>query len=56
LLQRNPGPTGVEVELYDPLKFRVSIGSSDFVKVKSSPELIAQIETICGAGCVCVVE
>jgi DNA polymerase-3 subunit alpha len=52
LLERNRGETGVEVELYHPNEFRVTIHSSDFVKVKSSPELIRQIEDICGAGSV----
>ena len=55
LLESNRGETGVEVELYDPSVFRVNIQSSDFVKVKSSPELIQQIESICGAGSVQVV-
>ncbi len=52
LLENNRGETGVEVELYDPANFRVNIQSSDFVKVKSSPELIRQIESICGPGSV----
>ncbi|NLT67488.1 MAG: DNA polymerase III subunit alpha [Acidobacteria bacterium] len=56
LLEKNPGNTGVEVELYHPSKFRVNIRSSDFVKVKSSPELIQQIESICGPGSVHVVD
>ena len=56
LLEKNPGSTGVEVELYHPSKFRVNIRSSDFVKVKSSPELIQQIESICGPGSVHVVD
>jgi DNA polymerase III subunit alpha len=55
LLENNKGETGVEVELYHPSKFRVNIQSSDFVKVKSSPELIQQIENICGPGSVQVV-
>jgi DNA polymerase-3 subunit alpha len=55
LLERNRGETGVEVELYLPSDFRVNIQSSDFVKVKSSPELIQQIERICGPGSVSVV-
>jgi len=42
--------------LYNPSKFRVNIRSSDFVKVKSSPELIQQIESICGPGSVHVVD
>jgi len=54
LLERNPGETGVDVELYHPHDFRVTIQSSDFVKVKSSPELIRQIESICGPGSVLV--
>jgi DNA polymerase-3 subunit alpha len=55
LLEKNPGETGVDVELYNPSEFRVHIQSSDFVKVKSSPELIHQIESICGKGSVQVV-
>ncbi len=55
LLVQNRGETGVDVELYCPSDYRVSIRSSDFVKVKSSPELIRQIETICGPGSVQVV-
>lgn len=54
LLDRNPGETGVDLELYHPHDFRVTIQSSDFVKVKSSPELIRQIESICGPGSVLV--
>jgi DNA polymerase-3 subunit alpha len=52
LLESNRGDTGVEVELYYPAEFRVNILSSDFVKVKSSPELRQQIESICGPGSV----
>ncbi len=52
LLENNRGETGVEVELYHPRDFRVTIQSADFVKVKSSPELIREIEGICGAGSV----
>jgi DNA polymerase-3 subunit alpha len=52
LLESNRGDTGVEVELYHPTDFRVNINSSDFIKVKSSPELIRQIESICGPGSV----
>ena len=52
LLEQNRGETGVDVELYQPRDFRVTIHSSDFVKVRSSPELIRQIEGICGAGTV----
>jgi DNA polymerase III subunit alpha len=56
LLQRlfdtNRGDTGVEVQLYNPRRFRVTIQSAEFVKVKSSPELIRQIEGICGPGSV----
>jgi hypothetical protein len=52
LLERNRGETGVDVELYQPRDFRVTIHSSDFVRVKSSPELIRQIEGICGEGSV----
>jgi len=52
LLEKNRGETGVEVELYHPCDFRVNIQSADFVKVRSSPELIQQIENICGSGSV----
>ena len=52
LFERSRGETGIEIELYHPENFRVNIRSSDFVKVKSSPELIAQIENICGRGSV----
>ena len=52
LLENNRGETGVDLELYNPSDFRVNIQSSDFVKVKSSPELIEQIENICGPGSV----
>jgi DNA polymerase III subunit alpha len=52
LLENNRGDTGIEVELYNPCDFRVNIESADFVKVKSSQELIQQIETICGPGSV----
>jgi DNA polymerase-3 subunit alpha len=52
LLESNRGDTGVDVELYNPADFRVNIQSSDFVKVKSSPELIEKIESICGPGSV----
>ncbi len=52
LFEENRGETGVEVELYHPSQFRVTIQSSDFVKVKSSSELIRRIEDICGAGSV----
>jgi hypothetical protein len=55
LLENNRGDTGVEVELYHPSAFRVNIQSSDFVKVKSSMELVRQIEGICGPGSVQVV-
>ncbi len=55
LLVSNRGDTGVDVELYHPSDFRVNIQSSDFVKVKSSTELIRQIEGICGPGSVHVV-
>jgi DNA polymerase-3 subunit alpha len=54
LFSKNRGETGVNLELYHPRDFRVSILSSDFVKVKSSPELIRQIETICGLGSVTI--
>jgi DNA polymerase-3 subunit alpha len=52
LLEKNRGETGVNLELYHPRDFRVTIQSADFVKVKSSPDLIRQIERICGAGSV----
>ncbi|MBN1571202.1 MAG: DNA polymerase III subunit alpha [Acidobacteria bacterium] len=52
LLENNRGETGVEVELYHPSDFRVNIQSADFVKVKSSSDLIRQIESICGTGSV----
>jgi len=55
LLESNRGETGVDLELVDPLGFRVTIQSSDFVKVKSSPDLIRKIEDICGPGSVEVV-
>ena len=55
LLEKNRGDTGVDVELYHPSEFRLNIQSSDFVKVKSSLELIRQIEDICGQGSVHVV-
>jgi DNA polymerase III subunit alpha len=55
LLESHRGDTGVDVELYNPADFRVNIQSSDFVKVKSSPELIEKIESICGPGSVRVV-
>ncbi|HSW39564.1 MAG TPA: OB-fold nucleic acid binding domain-containing protein, partial [Acidobacteriota bacterium] len=48
LLEEHHGDTGVEIILYSPSNFRVCINSSDFVKVKSSPELIQRIEDICG--------
>ncbi len=56
LFQKNRGDTGIEVELYNPRDFRVTIQSADFVKVKSSPELIRAIEGICGPGSVVVVK
>ncbi|MGD0098785.1 MAG: DNA polymerase III subunit alpha [Acidobacteriota bacterium] len=52
LLEQHRGETGVELELYYPSDFRVNIQSADFVKVKSSSELIEQIESICGPGSV----
>jgi DNA polymerase III subunit alpha len=55
LLENNHGDTGVDVELVHPSDFRVNIQSSGFVKVKSSPELIEQIESICGPGSVHIV-
>jgi DNA polymerase-3 subunit alpha len=54
LLEKNKGDTGVELQLYHPRDFRVTIHSSDFVKVRSSPELIREIEAICGSGSVSV--
>ena len=56
LFVNNRGDTGIEVELYNPRDFRVNIESADFVKVKSSQELIQQIETICGPGSVHVLD
>ena len=55
LLENHRGDTGVDVELVHPSDFRVNIQSSGFVKVKSSPELIEQIESICGPGSVHIV-
>lgn len=55
LFEKHRGETGVDLELYYPSEFRITIQSSDFVKVKSSPELIYQIESICGQGAVQVV-
>jgi DNA polymerase III subunit alpha len=55
LLENSRGDTGIDLELYNPSDFRVNIQSSDFVRVKSSPELIEQIEAICGPGSVHVV-
>lgn len=52
LLESNRGETGVDLELYQQQDFRVTIHSSDFVRVKSSPDLIRQIEGICGPGSV----
>lgn len=52
LLESHLGDTGVDLELYHPSDFRVNIQSSNFVKVKSSPELFKQIENICGPGSV----
>jgi DNA polymerase-3 subunit alpha len=54
LLDSNPGDTGVDVELYHPHDFRVTIQCSEYVKVRSSPELIRRIENICGTGSVSV--
>jgi len=56
LLERNRGETGVELELYHPHDFRVTIQSSDFVRVRSSPELVRQIESICGQGSVQLIQ
>ena len=55
LFESSRGETGIEIELYHPEKFRINIRSSDFVKVKSSTELIAQIENLCGPGSVQVI-
>jgi DNA polymerase-3 subunit alpha len=55
LLESNSGETGVGLELYSPRDFRVTIQSYDFVKVRSTPELIRQIEAICGTGSVEIV-
>jgi len=55
LLQENRGDTGVVVELYHPRNFRVTIESTDYVRVKSSPELIQRIEGICGSGSVRII-
>lgn len=55
LLESNRGETGVEVELYHPHDFRVTIQSAEFVKVRSTPELVRQIENICGPGSVSLV-
>jgi DNA polymerase-3 subunit alpha len=52
LFEQNPGETGIELELYHPNEFRVTIHSSDFVKVKTSQDLIRRIEDICGPGSV----
>lgn len=52
LLDGNRGDTGIEIELYRPAEYRVLIQSSDFIRVKSSPELIRQIEELCGTGTV----
>ena len=52
LFEKNPGDTGIEIELYHPENYRVYIQSSDYVKVKSSLELITQIENLCGRGSV----
>jgi len=52
LLERHRGETGVDLELYSPGDFRVTIQCYDFVKVRSSLELIREIEAICGAGAV----
>ena len=49
------GETGIEIELYHPENFRINIQSSNFVKVKSSFELIEQIEKLCGPGSVQIV-
>jgi DNA polymerase-3 subunit alpha len=46
LFEQNQGETGVELELYHPNEFRVTIQSSDFVKVKPSQDLIRRIEDL----------
>ena len=55
ILDASRGETGVDLELYHPHDFRVSIDCSQFLKVQSSQELIGQIEEICGLGSVRVV-
>jgi len=55
LLENNRGETGVVLELHSLRDFRITIQSNDFVKVRSSPELIRQIEDICGGGSVQIV-
>jgi DNA polymerase III subunit alpha len=52
LFDQNRGDTGIEVQLYHRNEFRVTIQSADFVKVKSSLDLIRRIEDICGPGSV----
>jgi len=52
LFEENRGETGINLELYHLDEFRVTIQCADFVKVRSSPELIRRIEDICGAGSV----
>lgn len=52
LFEQNQGETGVELDLYHPNEFRVTIQSSDFVKVRPSQDLIRRIEDICGVGSV----
>jgi DNA polymerase-3 subunit alpha len=52
LCEQNQGETGVELDLYHPNEFHVTIQSSDFVKVKPSQDLIRRIEDICGLGSV----
>jgi DNA polymerase III subunit alpha len=52
LFEANRGETGVELELFNPHDFRVTIQSADFVKVKASPELVRRIEDLCGSGSV----
>ena len=54
LFESNRGETGVDLELYHPHDFRVSIQSSEFIKVRSSPGLIREIESICGPGSVVI--
>ncbi len=56
LLEGSRGETGVALSLYHPHDFRVTIQSVDFVKIRSSQELLERIEAICGRGSVTVVD